>query len=111
MDSTKSEKPATAATVNGLPRNERLGTELESQTSAGRKRSQGGPKGLSDPQAGRSPEVISIIIEPVGRRYRAWLDDGTPLISATRAPYCASARALIAGGYDPSAILEMRRLG
>ena len=58
-----------------------------------------------------SSPVIRITISPTGTsRYRVSIGDRV-LIASARTPLLASARALLAEGYDPDTILEMQHRG
>jgi hypothetical protein len=46
-----------------------------------------------------------------GQRYRAWLEDGTYVVEASRQPFCDGARELLAMGFNPKSTLVMRRHG
>ncbi len=58
----------------------------------------------------RDTRTILLIVEPVGRdRFSARLDGR--LLVTSRVPFCDAARALMAEGADPDAVITMRHAG
>ena len=59
-------------------------------------------------------KVVTIIVTPSASRagcYKARLNDGCVLVTASRQPFLDAARQLIDLGHDPAAILTMRWMG
>jgi hypothetical protein len=70
-----------------------------------------GARGLDDDRSAHQQTIV-IVVEPVGHRgcFLARLDERV-IVAASSTPFFDAARILIARGYDPGVVLEMRRVG